>query len=180
MQDSFVGMARFPACVTQSGRFIWNTKWVIELATSCLFYNVMSKKNPTTLWQDSFVGMARFELATSWSQTRRDNRATLHPERLRFYQSCGERISTVEKTGYQSQPASLRRVMNSIRRGRTGFTLTLHNLAERERFDPPRRNWFNPNSTQPCGEGGIRTLGTGLSPYNGLANRPFRPLRHLS
>ncbi len=30
------------------------------------------------------------------------------------------------------------------------------------------------------GEGGIRTLGTGLSPYNGLANRPFRPLRHLS
>jgi hypothetical protein len=31
-----------------------------------------------------------------------------------------------------------------------------------------------------CGEGGIRTLGTGLSPYNGLANRPFRPLRHLS
>ena len=28
------------------------------------------------------VGMARFELATSWSQTRRDNRATLHPERL--------------------------------------------------------------------------------------------------
>jgi hypothetical protein len=31
-----------------------------------------------------------------------------------------------------------------------------------------------------CGEGGIRTLGTDLSPYNGLANRPFRPLRHLS
>ena len=30
------------------------------------------------------------------------------------------------------------------------------------------------------GEGGIRTLDTGLSPYNGLANRPFRPLRHLS
>ena len=30
----------------------------------------------------SSVGMARFELATSWSQTRRDNRATLHPELL--------------------------------------------------------------------------------------------------
>ena len=26
------------------------------------------------------VGVARFELATSSSQTRRDNRATLHPE----------------------------------------------------------------------------------------------------
>jgi|LakMenEpi03Aug12_release.lakeMendotaPanAssembly.Ray.scaffolds.fasta_scaffold07002_12 hypothetical protein len=31
-----------------------------------------------------------------------------------------------------------------------------------------------------CGEGGIRTRGTGLSPYDGLANRSFRPLRHLS
>jgi hypothetical protein len=30
------------------------------------------------------------------------------------------------------------------------------------------------------GEGGIRTLGRGLSPYDGLANRCFRPLSHLS
>ena len=30
------------------------------------------------------------------------------------------------------------------------------------------------------GEGGIRTLDTGLSQYNGLANRRFRPLSHLS
>lgn len=29
-----------------------------------------------------FVGVARFELATSWPQTRRDNRATLHPDGL--------------------------------------------------------------------------------------------------
>ena len=28
------------------------------------------------------VGAARFELATSWSQTRRDNRATLRPAKL--------------------------------------------------------------------------------------------------
>ena len=27
-----------------------------------------------------YVGAARFELATSWSQTRRDDRATLRPE----------------------------------------------------------------------------------------------------
>ena len=36
----------------------------------------------------------------------------------------------------------------------------------------------------PCGkaggERGIRTLGWDLNPINGLANRPFRPLRHLS
>ena len=32
------------------------------------------------LHQDFFVGVAGFEPATSWSQTRRDNRATLHPE----------------------------------------------------------------------------------------------------
>ena len=30
------------------------------------------------------------------------------------------------------------------------------------------------------GEGGIRTLGTGFSPYNGLANRRLQPLGHLS
>ncbi len=30
------------------------------------------------------------------------------------------------------------------------------------------------------GEGGIRTLDTGVSPYNGLANRRIRPLCHLS
>src|SRR5436853_3436975 len=30
------------------------------------------------------------------------------------------------------------------------------------------------------GEGGIRTLDTGFSPYNGLANRPVQPLGHLS
>ena len=29
-----------------------------------------------------FVGVAGFEPATSWSQTRRDNRATLHPEKI--------------------------------------------------------------------------------------------------
>ncbi len=30
------------------------------------------------------------------------------------------------------------------------------------------------------GEGGIRTPGTGLTPFNGLANRRFKPLSHLS
>ena len=30
------------------------------------------------------------------------------------------------------------------------------------------------------GEGGIRTPGRGLSPYNGLANRRLKPLGHLS
>ena len=32
----------------------------------------------------------------------------------------------------------------------------------------------------PGGEGGIRTPGRGLGPYDGLANRCFRPLSHLS
>ena len=35
-------------------------------------------------------------------------------------------------------------------------------------------------SNVPGGEGGIRTPGTGLSQYDGLANRCFRPLSHLS
>ena len=36
------------------------------------------------------------------------------------------------------------------------------------------------NTSESGGEGGIRTLGTGVSPYNGLANRRIRPLCHLS
>ena len=62
------------------------------------------------------VGVAGFEPATSASQTRRDNRATLHPD--------------------------------------FGYLLI-------------------------CGETGIRTPGTLLG-YDDLANRSFRPLRHLS
>ena len=34
------------------------------------------------LWIET-VGVAGFEPTTSWSQTRRDNRTTLHPEILR-------------------------------------------------------------------------------------------------
>ena len=40
---------------------------------------------PLVPFETLFVGMARFELATSWSQTRRDNRATLHPELINLY-----------------------------------------------------------------------------------------------
>ena len=39
----------------------------------------VNRQLPTLL-----VGVARFELATSWSQTRRDDRTTLHPEYLIF------------------------------------------------------------------------------------------------
>ena len=37
---------------------------------------------------------------------------------------------------------------------------------------------FEPKRTG--GEGGIRTPDTGVSPYNGLANRRLQPLGHLS
>ena len=69
-----------------------------------------------------FVGVAGFEPATSWSQTRRDNRATLHPELI------------------------------------NNQTYKLQKPAERGGFEPPVR----------------------FDPYDGLANRSFRPLRHLS
>ena len=53
-------------------------QWIAD-TTSSLEGN---KKGQTTNESSlsTQVGMARFELATSWSQTRRDNRATLHPE----------------------------------------------------------------------------------------------------
>src|SRR5437016_3265656 len=43
-----------------------------------------------------------------------------------------------------------------------------------------RRGGISLQSRLRGGEGGIRTLGTGVSPYNGLANRRIRPLCHLS
>jgi hypothetical protein len=43
----------------------------------------LNAKSPTLSCRTFiFVGAARFELATSWSQTRRDNRATLRPEQF--------------------------------------------------------------------------------------------------
>lgn len=41
------------------------------------------KKSPESDSELFKVEVARFELATSWSQTRRDNQATLHLELLR-------------------------------------------------------------------------------------------------
>ncbi len=80
------------------------------------------------------VGVAGFEPATSASQTRRDNRATLHPDNviIFFY-------SLLEKYFLPSQ-----------------FALTA--IAERQGFEP----WVS------------------VSTYDDLANRSFRPLRHLS
>ena len=44
----------------------------------------MHKKKPCIYKASSIVGVAGFEPATSSSQTRRDNRATLHPEGYLF------------------------------------------------------------------------------------------------
>lgn len=51
--------------------------------------NVLKSKKPPSIGR-LFVGMARFELATSWSQTRRDDRTTLHPDSCYFKQAEGE------------------------------------------------------------------------------------------
>jgi hypothetical protein len=52
------------------------------------------------------VGVARFELATSCSQSRRDNRATLHPEGALFSPGCNNsRLNGIT-------PTTLRRLNN--------------------------------------------------------------------
>jgi hypothetical protein len=57
------------------------------------------KKATFTRWLSWCVGMARFELATSWSQTRRDDRTTLHPERFQCGGEGGIRTrGTVSRT----------------------------------------------------------------------------------
>ncbi len=42
--------------------------------------SLFTKKALQLLARLIYVGVARFELATSWSQTRRDDRTTLHPD----------------------------------------------------------------------------------------------------
>gem|GEM_PF-1235074 len=54
-----------------------------------LFRRSQKIKKPSRL-EGFSVGMARFELATSWSQTRRDDRTTLHPDSCYFKQAEGE------------------------------------------------------------------------------------------
>ncbi len=59
----------------------------------------------------------------------------------------------------------------------------MHRLAEVWRpggDGPPGSKTINESGGKTGGEAGIRTLGTGVSPYNGLANRRFRPLSHLT
>ena len=58
-----------------------------------------------------FVGMAGFEPATSWSQTRRDDRATLHPEC--FFFRCGE-------TGTRTLATVSRRQISNLLRYHSG------------------------------------------------------------
>ena len=43
------------------------------------------------------VGVARFELATSWSQTRRDDRTTLHPDSIVFWDCKGNKKNLTPK-----------------------------------------------------------------------------------
>ncbi len=52
------------------------------MAASFNFQLLENKKSLQNASFDFSVGAARFELATSWSQTRRDDRTTLRPELL--------------------------------------------------------------------------------------------------
>ena len=68
----------------------------------------------------------------------------------------------------------LRRFVSGEERGRQEMSPFHHGLAA------SMTGLQAPDQRKYGGEGGIRTLGTGVSPYNGLANRRIRPLCHLS
>ncbi len=61
----------------------------------------------------NFVGVAGFEPATSASQTRRDNRATLHPEIIFLKGKSGE-------TGTRTQATLTRRQISNLLRYHSG------------------------------------------------------------
>ena len=56
---------------------------------------------------------------------------------------------------------------------------TVSEASRRVPEDLPRRQRAS-DASEVGGEAGIRTLGTTLRSYNGLANRRFRPLSHLT
>ena len=87
------------------------------------------------------------------------NRALLPSKSCRFRPnsaSCRREFCELVATGWQRPPASV------------------------EKWKRLRKKSCPSTRVKIGGEAGIRTLGTGLSPYNGLANRRFRPLSHLT
>lgn len=68
-----------------------------------ILYKLKEIKKPTLLMHRwAFVGAARFELATSWSQTRRDNRATLRPvPDLQLFIEISLKILGCKNKGYR-------------------------------------------------------------------------------
>src|SRR4026208_596643 len=56
----------------------------------------------------------------------------------------------------------------------------LPNLHSATEMKPPPVPREGPGAAFTSGETGIRTPDTGLTPYNGLANRRLQPLGHLS
>ncbi len=107
-----------------------------------------------------------------------------------------ERVSTVMKFGFNELQA--RFLLNVlvysgvfIERQYRAFTGAIR-TQRRRRDGRPDRFWqyggngsadvktINKSGQESGGEAGIRTLGRDLNPYNGLANRRFRPLSHLT
>src|SRR5690606_31815212 len=70
-----------------------------------------------TSFSVNIVGVAGFEPATSWSQTRRDNRATLHPE------ECGE-------TGTRTLATVTRRQISNLLRYHSGTSPLFLNVIK--------------------------------------------------
>ncbi len=86
-------------------------------------------------------------------------------------------------TGTDEISASIRLSPDLSPEGEAGKTLVqpgavqiIVDDAHRKLEKPPKIEGF----PQKNGEAGIRTRGTGLTPYNGLANRRLQPLGHLS
>ena len=86
----------------------------IQLSYVTLYFkkNISKMSLKGTLMKYFIVGAAGFEPATSWSQTRRDDRTTLRPE-LSVIQCCGE-------TGTRTQATVTRRQISNLLRYHSG------------------------------------------------------------
>ena len=104
---------------------------------------------------------------------RAEHRSIVHLQRLRI-----GRQSVVQGHNALTSINRVSRIYNAVLR--SFFSIWACRLGSSRAWFSGRRE----NRRRSCrlygGERGIRTLDTGLSPYNALAGRPLRPLGHLS
>jgi len=148
----------------------------------------LARHSTITLTMDRYTHTAVGELSDALAalpdlednQPDRDRLRTMGTDDRDAIVDTAGRMATSMATGMANQPAPTALLGASSCNEAGGFS------KKRDRVERGEMgiSCHSTHSVAPTcsenGEGGIRTPGTGLNPFNGLANRRFKPLSHLS